>query len=92
MAKTRKELDATAVDSGYSWVILFATTLVSFFGLGVVKVFGVFIPELVEQLQMSSSAVGLCCGIGIGLRAVLGTLASHLLPLNTLAFYFSHSS
>ena len=73
MAVTRKELDAAIVDSGYSWVVLFATTLVSFFGLGVVKVFGVFIPELVEQLQMSSSAVGLCCGIGIGLRAVLGT-------------------
>ena len=63
---------STHLDSGYSWVILFAVTFQTFFQLGLVKAFGVFIPELIEQLQMSSMSVGLSCSVGIGLRAILG--------------------
>ena len=59
-------------DRGYSWVVLAATFVVSFFHLGYPKVFGVFVPHLVEQLDMNTWSVGMVCSIGIGLKHVLG--------------------
>ena len=61
-------------DRGYSWVMLAATFVVSFFHLGYPKVFGVFIPHMVEQLDMSTWSVGMACSIGIGLKHILGML------------------
>ena len=62
---------------GYSWVILSSVFVVTFFHLGIVKVFGVFVPEIVEQLEMSMWVVGMCCSIGISLNAILGRYTSH---------------
>ena len=59
-------------DTGYSWVILTASFVVSFFHLGVPKVFGVFIPYFVEQLELSTWSAGLVCAAGIGIKAMLG--------------------
>lgn len=61
-----------SLDGGYSWVVLCASAVVSFFHLGLLKVFGIFVPELVEQLEMSATTVGLSCSIGLALRALLG--------------------
>ncbi len=62
------------VDSGYSWVVLFGVFVVTFFHLGIVKVFGVFVPEVVEQLGLSMWSVGVSCSVGISLNALLGTV------------------
>ncbi|XP_072016483.1 monocarboxylate transporter 12-like [Amphiura filiformis] len=67
------------MDSGYSWVILLCVFVVTFFHLGIVKVFGVFVPELVEQLEFDMWTVGISCSIGISLNALLGLGAG--LPL-----------
>ena len=84
MAVTNVVPRSKHVDSGYSWVILCASTGVSFFHLGLLKVYGVFVPELVEQLSMSVTAVGLCCSIGLGLRAILGVFSLTLI----IEYYF----
>ncbi|XP_072030444.1 monocarboxylate transporter 12-like [Amphiura filiformis] len=59
-------------DIGYSWIIALSAFTVTLFQMGVIKVFAVFIPHLVEQLNISTWVVGMAASIGIGLRHLLG--------------------
>ncbi len=61
-------------DEGYSWVILACVFVVAFFHLGIIKVFGVFIPVLVKELDLNMWAVGFSVSMGIAGNSLLGTL------------------
>ncbi len=64
----------TTLDSGYSWFVAFAATIVVFFQIGLMNVFDVFVPDLEEHLETSAAIIGLCTSIGSGLRGVLGEM------------------
>ena len=59
-------------DKGYSWVILSCVFVIAFFHLGIIKVFGVFVPVLVEQLDLNMWAIGFCVSVGIAANSLLG--------------------
>ena len=59
-------------DKGYSWVILSCVFVIAFFHLGIIKAFGVFVPVLVEQLDLNMWAIGFCVSVGIAANSLLG--------------------
>ena len=54
------------------WVILLGFFVVSLFQQGSIKAFGVLIPSLMEQLDISETEAGFGCGIGIAVARLLG--------------------
>ena len=66
------ERQTAKLDTGYSWVVAAAATVVVYFQLGLMNVFDVFVPEFEEHLEASATIIGLCTSIGSGLRGVLG--------------------
>ncbi len=45
-------------DTAYSWVVLVGVVFTVFFAFGVIKSFGVLLPELTEQLGTDTWVIG----------------------------------
>ena len=78
----------TEKDSLKSWVVLFVVTFNDFFTFGSIKVFGVLLPDLKEQLTSHTWIIGSCISLMVAWGYTLGELKQYY----TIFFFYLNLS